>query len=313
MLLETHHVFFRRQQPASPIPDGVPPPLHGPRPAAGNPPAFPPLPVFRRAATGSPHQLAPPPVLGTGPAGGPGVTPTTARVQARGVCGGVGAATTRRAPAGDRAPRGLDTRVAAWEHRAVAGPRPCPSQSGEPFVPDLDVSAYSTDYAQLSDRYDAQQQVLRVAQEDLESLRRDLDMIRTERDNALQQVQRSAAAQRQAEAVKLNGFIRSLPPLLSIATRLRSLQSTPPAFANAVRSAVPASVELPPPGSPQFLARVDAVNSVELSGGVSWAERRVPPPQTATSGAGTGRPQPPSAAVGAHARAPWRELLGELI
>ena len=65
--------------------------------------------------------------------------------------------------------------------------------------------------------------MLRVAQEDLESLKRDLDMIRTQRDNALQQVQQSVAAQRQAVAVKLNGFIRSLPPLLSIATRLRSL------------------------------------------------------------------------------------------
>ena len=101
--------------------------------------------------------------------------------------------------------------------------------------------------------------MLRVAQEDLESLKRDLDMIRTERDNAPQQVQRSAAAQRQAEAVKLNGFIWSLPPLLSIATRLRSLQSTPLAFTNAVRSAVPASFELLPPGSPQFLALVPVI------------------------------------------------------
>ena len=84
-------------------------------------------------------------------------------------------------------------------------------------------------------------------------------MIRTERDNALQQVQRSAAAQRQAEAVKLHNFIRTLPPLLSIATRLRGLQSTPPAFANAVRSAVRASFELPPPGSPQFLALVPVI------------------------------------------------------
>ena len=132
---------------------------------------------------------------------------------------------------------------------AAGSAPPSPSQSGEPFVPNLDVSTYSTDYTQLRDRYEAQQQVLHVAQEDLESLKRDLDMIRTERDNALQQVQRSAAAQRQAEAVKLHSFIRSLPPLLSIATRLRGLQSTPPSFANAMRSAVPASFELPPHSS----------------------------------------------------------------
>ena len=134
---------------------------------------------------------------------------------------------------------------------ATGSAPPSASQSGEPFVPDLDVSAYSTDYAQLRDRYEAQQQELSVAQGDLESLKRDWDMIRTERDNALQQVQRSAAAQRRAE-------IRALP-LLSIASRLRSLQSTPPTLANAVRSAVPASFELPPPGSPQFLALVPVI------------------------------------------------------
>ena len=142
---------------------------------------------------------------------------------------------------------------------AGSPPPPSPSQPGEPFVPDLDVSAYSTDYTQLRDQYEAQQQVLRLAQENLESLKRDVDMIRTEQDNALQQVQRSGAAQRQAEAVKLHTFIRSLPPLLSIATRLRSLQSTPPTFANAMRNAVPASFELPPPGSPQFLALVPVI------------------------------------------------------
>ena len=74
------------------------------------------------------------------------------------------------------------------------------------------MSAYSTDYTQLRDRYEAQQQELAVAQGDLESLKRDLDMARTERDNALQQVQRSAAAQRQAEAVRLHKCIRALPP-----------------------------------------------------------------------------------------------------
>ena len=57
-------------------------------------------------------------------------------------------------------------------------PPPSPSQPGEPFVPDLDVSAYSTDYAQLRDWYEALQQELSVAQGDLESLKRDLDMIR---------------------------------------------------------------------------------------------------------------------------------------
>ena len=49
------------------------------------------------------------------------------------------------------------------------------------------------------------------------------------------------------------------PPLVSIATRLRSLHSTPLALANALRSAVPASFELPLPGSPQFLALVPAI------------------------------------------------------
>ena len=94
---------------------------------------------------------------------------------------------------------------------------------------------------------------------DLESLTRDLDMVRTERDNAEQQIQRSAAAQRQAEAVRLNNFIGSLPPLLSIAAILRSLPSTPPAFANAVRNAVPASLELPTPGSQQFVVLVPVI------------------------------------------------------
>ena len=142
---------------------------------------------------------------------------------------------------------------------AVGSAPPSPSQVGEPFVPDLDVTAYSTDYAQLRDEYEAQQRELAVAQSDLESLTRDLDMVRTERDNAQQQAQRYAAAQRQAEAVRLNSFIRSVPPLLSIATRLHGLQSTPPAFANAVRSTVPASFELPPPGSQQFLVLVPVI------------------------------------------------------
>ena len=98
-----------------------------------------------------------------------------------------------------------------------------------------------------------------MARGDLESLTRDLDAMRTERDNAQQQAQRCAAAQRQTEAVRLNNFIRSVPPLLSIATRLHGLQSTPPAFANAVRSTVPASFELPPPGSQQFLVLVPVI------------------------------------------------------
>ena len=88
-----------------------------------------------------------------------------------------------------------------------------------------------------------------MARGDLESLTRDVDMVRAERDNAQQQAQRYAAAQRQTEALRLNSFIRSIPPLLSIGTRLRGLPSTPPAFANAVCSAVPASFELPTPGS----------------------------------------------------------------
>ena len=139
---------------------------------------------------------------------------------------------------------------------AVGSPPPSPSQVGEPFVPDLDVTAYSTNYTQLCDQYEAQQQELAVARGDLESLTRDLDMVRTERDNAQQQIEHSAAAQRQAEAVRLHKCIRSLPPLSSIATRLRGLLSTPPAFANALRNAVPASFELPAPGSQQFLVLV---------------------------------------------------------
>ena len=121
------------------------------------------------------------------------------------------------------------------------------------------MTAYSTDYTQLRDRYEAQQQELAVAQGDPESLKCDLDMVRAERDNAQQQVHRSAAALWQAEAIRLHNFIRALPLLLSIATRLRGLQSTPPTFANAVRSEVPASFELPPPGSLQFLALVPAI------------------------------------------------------
>ena len=74
------------------------------------------------------------------------------------------------------------------------------------------MTAYSTDYTQLRDQYEAQQQELPVAQGDLEYLKQDLDMVRTERDNAQQQIQRSAAAQRRAEAVRLHNFIRALPP-----------------------------------------------------------------------------------------------------
>ena len=46
---------------------------------------------------------------------------------------------------------------------AVGSAPPSPSQVGEPFVPDLDVTAYSTDYAQLRDEYEAQQRELAVA------------------------------------------------------------------------------------------------------------------------------------------------------
>ena len=44
--------------------------------------------------------------------------------------------------------------------------------------------ANSTDHTQLCDRYEALQQELVVAQRDLESLKRGLDMVRAERDNA---------------------------------------------------------------------------------------------------------------------------------
>ena len=98
-----------------------------------------------------------------------------------------------------------------------------------------------------------------MARGDLESLTRDLDMVRAERDNAQQLAQRYAAAQRQTEAVRLNRFIRSIPPLLSIATRLRGLPSTPPAFANAVRSVVPASFELPTAHSQQIVVLVPVI------------------------------------------------------
>ena len=40
---------------------------------------------------------------------------------------------------------------------AAGSALPSPSQSGEPFVPDLNVSTHSTDFPQLSDRYEAQQ------------------------------------------------------------------------------------------------------------------------------------------------------------
>ena len=136
---------------------------------------------------------------------------------------------------------------------------PRPSQLGEPFVRDLDVTAYSTAYAQLRDTYEAQQQELAVAKGDLESLKRELDMVCTKRDNAQQQIQHSAAAQRQTEVVRLHNFIWALPPLLSIATRLRGLQSTPPAWTNGVRGAVPASFELPSPGSQHSLVLVPVI------------------------------------------------------
>ena len=44
-------------------------------------------------------------------------------------------------------------------------------------------------------------------QDDLASLQRDLDLVRDERDSAQPRIQRAAAAQRQAEAVKLGSFI----------------------------------------------------------------------------------------------------------
>ena len=162
-------------------------------------------------------------------------------------------------PASQVQPAAADPTPPEWPAPATGSAPPSPSQLGEPFVPDLDVTAYSTDYTRLRDQYEAQQQELAVAQGDLESLKQDLDMVRTERNNAQQQIQRSAAAQRRAEAVRLHNFIRALPPLLSIATRLRGLPSTPPAFANAVRSAVPASFELHAPGSQQFLVLVPVI------------------------------------------------------
>ena len=54
------------------------------------------------------------------------------------------------------------------------------------------------------------------------------------------------------------------PPSPSIATRFRGLKSKPPAFANAVRSAVPASFELPPPASLQFLALAPVILATEV-------------------------------------------------
>ena len=78
-------------------------------------------------------------------------------------------------------------------------------------------------------------------------------MVRTERDNAQQQVQRSAAAQRQAEAVRLNNFIRSLPP---------SYPSPPDSAASRPRrrrSPMPCAVRLPTPGSQQVLVLVPVI------------------------------------------------------
>ena len=142
---------------------------------------------------------------------------------------------------------------------AAGSAPPSSSQLGEPFVPDLDVTAYSNDYTQLCDQCEAQQQELAVAQGDLESLKRDLDMVRTERDNAQQQIQRSAAAQRQAEAVRLHNFIRALPPSCpsppgSAASKPHRPRSPTPC---AVR--FPASFELPAPGSQQLLVLVPVI------------------------------------------------------
>ena len=96
-------------------------------------------------------------------------------------------------------------------------------------------------------------------QDDEADLQRNLDLVRDERDNSLLWIQCAAAEQRRAEASKLGSFIRARPPLLSMATGLRGLQATPVAFANAMRSAVPVSFELPPPRSPQFLALVPVI------------------------------------------------------
>ena len=82
-------------------------------------------------------------------------------------------------PASQVPPAAADPTPPVSPAPAVGSAPPSPSQVGEPFVPDLDVTAYSTDYAQLHDEYEAQQRELAVARSDLESLTRDLDMVRT--------------------------------------------------------------------------------------------------------------------------------------
>ena len=60
-------------------------------------------------------------------------------------------------PASQIKPAAIDPTPPESPTPAAGSPPPSPSHPGEPFVPDLDMSAYSTDYAQLSDRYEAQQ------------------------------------------------------------------------------------------------------------------------------------------------------------
>ena len=84
-------------------------------------------------------------------------------------------------PASQVLPAAADSTPPESPAPAAGSAPPSPSQLREPFVPDLDVTAYSTDYTQLRDRYEAQQQELAVAQGDLEFLKRDWDMVRTER------------------------------------------------------------------------------------------------------------------------------------
>ena len=75
-------------------------------------------------------------------------------------------------------------------------------------------------------------------------------------------------AKREAEALKLGTFTRSLAHLLSIATRLRSLsmQTTPARFNTSIHNSVLDTFELLAPNSPQFLALAPIIQAAAILG-----------------------------------------------
>ena len=130
------------------------------------------------------------------------------------------------------------------------------------------MAAYSTNYSQLRDRYEALQQKLNVAQGDRESLKRDLDL---SAPSGTTSAAGPAIRRGRPKPLGYTTSSRPCPPFLSIATEFCGLQPTPPTFANAVRSAVPASFELPPPGSLRFLALVPVILAAAV---LTWLQVR---------------------------------------